>query len=777
MNAAGEWILKRTDTRGLLKPALLAAVLAAAVGQIAPLIVRADAALFLSAALCGLLAGWLIGRLPLPPAAAAAANAALGIDFLLLTVGRLDLPFRRWIGLSAVWFARFLPQFRNLEFDAASWRAETGLLLTGPSSVVARFFAWAASIRRGDEIFDPVASAFFWGLVFFLLGAFAGWALSARRKPFAAVLPPVILSAGVSAALDGDWPSAVVIAGLAMAAVIVAEHILKEEEWDRRGMGYSTGIRWDLSFSAGPVLAFLLLAAYTVPAIPYDDISRWIREHSQPAAAPADAGGRTSGEGGAVGPGVPRADSEFPLTHYLGAGPDLTREVVLVIVTGETLKYFPGMREPSAPHHYWKAVTYDIYTGSAWLTGATEEREMLPGERIREELPFGVKFHQAVTVNRYGSGPLYAAGEVVTVDTLFRVVTRTWEDVFGILVPGSSYEVDSVYTDADVGELRAAGTDYPQWIRGRYLQLPRGLPQRVHILARDLTAAPATPYDRAVAIQEYLRAEMRYSLDVEAPPRDRDVVDFFLFDSREGFCDYYATAMAVLARSAGIPARIAFGYASGTFDSVQGKFTVLESDAHAWPELYFPGIGWVEFEPTSSMAMIRREEAPAASEFIPAAGRENATPAVLTWIGGILRRMSAPALILLVSLPTLALAWILLAPFRYWFLAPAAVLPGIYRELATHGRRQGVPRLPSTTPAEFAHRLARINPGRGVDLHRIVDLYSMQVYGGKPITAARRREAAALWPGLDRGLWINWWNRWTGKWRNVFRRRARSEPG
>ena len=234
---------------------------------------------------------------------------------------------------------------------------------------------------------------------------------------------------------------------------------------------------------------------------------------------------------------------------------------------------------------------------------------MPSGERLLDILPKGTLLHQTVTVSRPGYGPVYYAGELAAVYRLFRVVSRTNFDILGVIVPGADYELDSVYYEADEAALRAAGTDYPDWIRSRYLQLPKILPERVHALARDLTAAQPTPYDRAVAIQDYLRREMRYSLEVKSPPYDRDVVDYFLFDSKEGFCDYYATAMVVLARSAGIPARVAVGYATGTFDPRQGKYTVLQSDAHAWPELYFPGIGWVEFEPTASMPEIPRPAA------------------------------------------------------------------------------------------------------------------------------------------------------------------------
>ncbi len=779
MNGLGEWILRRLGARELLKFVLLAAVLGAVVLGITPLIFRSDTSLFLSAAFFGLLAGWITGRIPLPPAAAGCMDAALGIDFLFIAIGRLDVPIRRWIGSSAAWIPHLLPQNWDRGFDSASWWADANRILVGPVSVVARFQGWAVSIFRGENFFDPVASAFFWSLLLFLTAAFAGWVLCARKKPFAAVLPATLLFAVVFSYVHGDWHYAVLIAALIFLLVVTAEHSQKEQEWERKEMGYSTSMRWDLLFSAVPALVLLLGAAYIIPSISIDDITRWIREQSQPSPAVGNAVGQSFGLN-SVGQGRedPAQTKIFPRSHYLGSGPDLTRDVALVIVTGESLIYIPGAREPVSPRHYWKALTYDIYSSNGWLTSPTEEQEMQAGGRLHEDLPFGIHLHQTVTVSRSGYGPIYVAGEVAAVYQLFRVVWRTNEDILGVIVPGSVYEADSIYVEADEAALRAAGMDYPDWIRKRYLQLPKVLPERVHALARDLTAIPLTPYDRAVAIQDYLRNEMHYSLGVNAPPYDWDVVDYFLFDSKEGFCDYYATAMVVLARSAGIPARIAIGYASGTFDPAQGKYTVLESDAHAWPELYFPGVGWVEFEPTSVMAEIQRPSVSSAVPATPVLPKETdpQAAAVWNWIKEFARQSAVPALIVLLSIPVLLLVWSLLAPLRLLTLTPVSLMRNVYRGLLAHGRRQGLRISPATTPVEFTHLLAQRNPVHRASLERMADLYSRQVYGGKKIDSGERKEVIKKWTGLDRSLWWAWWKSRLRVFRHPGGRRARVNP-
>lgn len=91
-----------------------------------------------------------------------------------------------------------------------------------------------------------------------------------------------------------------------------------------------------------------------------------------------------------------------------------------------------------------------------------------------------------------------------------------------------------------------------------------------------------------------------------APPPDRDAVDWFLSNSREGYCDYFASAMAVMARSLGIPSRVVSGYSTGTLDPACGTYEVRQENAHSWPELFFPAYGWVRFEPTPSLVLAGR---------------------------------------------------------------------------------------------------------------------------------------------------------------------------
>ncbi|MEK6620089.1 MAG: transglutaminase domain-containing protein, partial [Chloroflexota bacterium] len=176
------------------------------------------------------------------------------------------------------------------------------------------------------------------------------------------------------------------------------------------------------------------------------------------------------------------------------------------------------------------------------------------------------------------------------------------------------YTVISSVSIADKGSLRRASTNYSEAMRQRFLQVPSSLPERVRVLARQITAGRDNAYDKAEAIESFLRTNYRYAATVRAPPPGRDPVDFFLFDLKEDFCEYFASAMIVMLREVGVPARLVEGFTTGTFDPTIGKYVVRETNAHAWVEVYFPGYGWIEFEPTPSETPFLRAEEPITSD-------------------------------------------------------------------------------------------------------------------------------------------------------------------
>lgn len=288
------------------------------------------------------------------------------------------------------------------------------------------------------------------------------------------------------------------------------------------------------------------------------------------------------------------------------------------------------MRVRSDRYEYWRAVSFDRYNGRLWqntvgeraraaLGVATAEQArspLRPGEQLAQtELRARELVTQTVTlVQSRNDGVITLGGQFDSV-SLPALVEHGYVEARGELLPNFTetssvvtdialeqtlrYTVTSYFSDVDEQSLRAASTSYPAWVAGAYLQLPEELPPRVRELAGRVAddAGATNPYDTALAIQRYLRT-LPYDEQRPAPPAGRDWVDHFLFDGRVGYCDDFASAMVVMLRAEGVPARWVQGYAGGTLDPDSGEYIVRESVAHSWVEVYFTGFGWQRFEPT-----------------------------------------------------------------------------------------------------------------------------------------------------------------------------------
>ncbi|MCK6628376.1 MAG: DUF3488 and transglutaminase-like domain-containing protein [Anaerolineae bacterium] len=282
---------------------------------------------------------------------------------------------------------------------------------------------------------------------------------------------------------------------------------------------------------------------------------------------------------------------------------------------------------------YWRATVYDEYTGFGWRNNDSDSAGFGPGTAL--SLPFfeaRVPVTQTYTFYRDQATVLYALGQVTSLDRsakvtfnalpreeIIQVNRPVWPDIGepwveeityirsnAALESGESYQVVSAVSQAGVSQLQAAGVDYPAWIKARYLQLPSNVTERTRALAHELADPHDNAYDKARAIEAYLRREIKYNEKLTAPPPGVDRVDYILFEAKEAYCDYYASAMIVMLRSLGIPARFAVGFAQGTFNAEQNVYQVVNADAHSWVEVYFPQYGWIEFEPTASQPGIIR---------------------------------------------------------------------------------------------------------------------------------------------------------------------------
>ncbi len=292
----------------------------------------------------------------------------------------------------------------------------------------------------------------------------------------------------------------------------------------------------------------------------------------------------------------------------------------------------PVFQVDSLNGRYWRAATFDTYTGRGWLNTSQESAtyevtETIPSEAwmMRQPLTY------TLTLMSDSGGVIVGPPDIRQASIPLRTLIQPTSDE-GTAGPielslassnratdvGDSYTIVSNYTDVTVLALDSAGTDYPAVIQERYLQLPADFSTRVAEDATWLTAGHDTVYQKAKAIETYLRT-IPYNDQIEAPAADEDPVEYFLYDIQEGYCDYYATAMTVMLRSQGIPARAVSGYAEGAKDLESNITTVTERDAHTWVEVFFPDYGWIEFEPTAQESNLERPtgEEPDDSGMIP----------------------------------------------------------------------------------------------------------------------------------------------------------------
>jgi len=281
--------------------------------------------------------------------------------------------------------------------------------------------------------------------------------------------------------------------------------------------------------------------------------------------------------GGTLEASLLSADSQFEIRGSIELSPKVRFTVI------------------SPERSYWRVDSYNRYTGSGWVRSG----EPIPYENARLPAPPGdsARVTQVFRVESAAS-VMPAAWRPLAVDGLADRTEVTSE--YGLspterLESGDRYEVVSAIPNSSPEALAGALGDDPDSIEERYTQLPASTPDRVAERTDEVVGATDNRYATARRIERYLERNKEYSLDVERP--DGTVADSFLFEMDRGYCTYYATTMAVMLRTQGIPARVTVGYTPGQQVS-DTEYVVRGYNSHAWVEVYFPGEGWARFDPT-----------------------------------------------------------------------------------------------------------------------------------------------------------------------------------
>ncbi len=469
-----------------------------------------------------------------------------------------------------------------------------------------RLTVWAVEAWRGGRGSDPLPFVVLMGALIWLAASASAWYSFRTIRSWRALLPPGLITFINAYYYLGPRPLTLFLITYLLGALLWLVTVHYEEQscrWRLERIWFVPDLGVDI-LRAGLMLAGLALAlAWVLPAAgPSETVSRAWSEVSRPLRRSQETFNRLFSSLRSQRPAY-----VSPLDRTLSfGGPRRLSDTRVMEVKAQ------------GPARYWRGVVYDVYTSNGWLSSGEDEQNRAPMTALTARPLWEARavVTQTFTVYLPGNTLVFAAQHPIAVSLPTIVQGRFTPQAHDLMMIRSprpfgspqTYEVISLVPVPDVESLRQAGTVYPEWVQ-RYLQLPPNLDPRIRRLAERITAGYDNPYDKAEALEVWLRRNIRYNENIPAPPPGRDGVVYVLFDIRQGYCDYYASAMAVMARALGIPARVVSGYAQGEW-MPDGRYYVRQRDAHTWVEIYFPGFGWVEFEPTAAQPPILRPQRP-----------------------------------------------------------------------------------------------------------------------------------------------------------------------
>jgi transglutaminase-like putative cysteine protease len=489
------------------------------------------------------------------------------------------------------------------------------------ADLAARVVAWLEVLFGEGVSQDNLIFVLFLSVLFWFLGHNTAWHVFRLDRVWRAIIPPGLVILVNAFYYTGPAPLGAYMAVFVVLALllIVRSNIEAYEwRWYLNRINFPPQMRRQF-LAWGAVLAFLLVGvAWVLPNGADSENLQRIQEflNRDPLGELNKLFNRLFAA--LESEGLATADYYGGNSLQLGGAIQLGNQTVMLVQTPRLDRQ--GVR------YYWRSRTFGFYAPGLWTpTAAVRLTAQEPGFVI-EDAPVvaGARqvVRQQVTMVLGASRLVYAAPQPavldlpVSIDLTYVNNDNRQADVSVIrplrpLHNGDVYTVSSAVSVADASALRGAGLDYPQWVLATYLQLGSSVTQRTRDLAVQIVrnAGASTPYDQAKAIETWLRSNIAYQETIPGAPPGIDPVDWVVFEDRRGYCNYYASAMIVMLRSLGVPARLAAGFSQGEWDEASQAFLVRERDAHTWVEVYFPGYGWVEYEPTAAQAPLNRPDA------------------------------------------------------------------------------------------------------------------------------------------------------------------------
>ncbi len=661
-----------------------------------------------------------------------------GLALLLLSAFFVSQLLAEWLpGAGAVWQAVVTRQGAPLAAEMTDAFRQTEL----------RFALWGQGVQNNSATRDDFVVFGFALVVVWLLGlATAGLARRTQQGLLAAL--PVLWVVGLIM-LYSPIERWLIVGGVALALLLhlVLDQQRMVDRWRRQGLDYSPLLLVERGLTVGGLLLMVIALAALMPNLYWTEITGRYYALIEPVNDRLEAVSKRAFPGlSGVNPWAGRdIAGGLPNEFLVRAGPDLGERQVMRVRTSEPARFYD---EPPLGHTL-RGASFSRYDGRGWQNPAQLTRTRFAADEAWAELATAGRRQLLQSVSlALQAGAIFAAGEPQSVSVDYQADERFPGDLVKLSAAARSYTVSSLIPALSDDELR----NLPAWGAERplpaeyapYLELPESVSDRTRALAADLTAGLASPFAQAAAIEQYLRT-FPYDLDVPPLPDDvSDVADYFLFDLRRGYCDYYATSFVVLARAARLPARFATGFAPGAWSQTDQQWVITEAEAHSWPEVYFPDAGWIAFEPTAGRPELARIGLPSAAG--------GAAPAPVTVEPLVEATFAFDRRWLWWLVPAAALLFGGIAIFRRW----RASREDPWQGLVTWGERLGQPLATGDTVLEYGEELAGFVTGYRQDEPELRRIVAREVVALSEEVSALRYAPEPARNGLRERIAVRW---------------------
>ncbi len=471
---------------------------------------------------------------------------------------------------------------------------------------------------KNQPVRDTILFVVFMTVLFWVIGLMAGYTMAHSANFIGAVVPAGVVLVIIQLYDPGNASNDGFLAAYFIFSLLLLgrlTYVKRRLSWEKQRVSTLAESRTDLNITFAAVALATVLLVWLAPTSvkSFSDIKTAWQNLTRPVRDVQENLGHavTGLQGSSRAVAVQFFADELSLGNQAATGENAYLRIKTPLA-GSTSRY------------YWRVRSYNAYVNNQWYADNVSSKLFSPDQTLISLADSeGVTGNFEFTVLSANLATMVTPARPVWVSypsklDFLQVPQGKMDPVQFLpnppLLAGKQYSVRANEYEPTILQLRSAGKDYPDWVLAHYINLPNNLSPEIVALAKRITANASTPYDMADAITNYLRINITYSTTVGKPPAGRDPLEWFLFDSKRGFCNYYATAEVIMLRAVGIPARMTVGFAQGEFESPD-YYVVRQRDLHAWPEVYFPGVGWVEFEPTASQARLERplDENPSAS--------------------------------------------------------------------------------------------------------------------------------------------------------------------